>query len=75
MEKASSFLMSAEGETSVSSIIDASLKKVNVKLLNNRPKIATIFSTKLFFEAGQGVAGFFKQVTLKMTVSYIYKRE
>jgi len=72
MEKASSFLIGAEGETSLSSMIAPSLQKVNAKIMNNWVKIATFFGKKLFFEATQGIAVTFEQVTRKMTVSYIY---
>jgi len=72
MEKASSFLIGAEGETSLSSMIAPSLQKVNAKIMNNCVKIATFFGKKLFFEATQGIAVTFEQVTRKMTVSYIY---
>ena len=72
MEKASSFLVGAEGETSLSSIIDARQQKVNANLLSNSPKFAAFFDRKLFFEATQGLAVTFELVTLKMTVSYIY---
>jgi len=54
-------------------MIDASLQKVNVKIMNKCVKFATFFGKKLFFEATQGLADFSEEVTLKMTVSYIYK--
>ena len=72
MEKASSFLVGAEADTSLSSMIDASFQIVNEKLLLLRAKIAAFFGKKLFFEATQGLPVTFEQVTLKMTVSYIY---
>ena len=75
MEIASSFLIGAEGETSLSSMIAANLQKVNAKIMNNCLKIATFFGKKLFFEATQGIEPPFEHLTLKMTVSYIYNGE
>lgn len=75
MEIASSFLIGAEGETSLSSMIVASPQNVNAKIMNNCVKIATFFSKKLFFEATQGIEAPFERLTLKMTVSYIYNGE